>query len=104
MTGSFSYFERGGGGHKKFPPFKRRDAQSLTLSLGGGGGGQKVSDLRFSHFVAPRLPVINDQSLTIVKQCIDLGTESWYAKNSSMQKISMYLIEKSGQNEFLFTR
>ena len=27
------------------------------------GGAQKVSDPRFSHFVAPPLPVINDQSL-----------------------------------------
>ena len=30
--------------------------------LKGGGGGQKVSDPRFSRFVAP-LPVINDRSL-----------------------------------------
>ena len=29
-----------------------------------GGGGQKVSDTRFSHYVAPPpLPLINDQSL-----------------------------------------
>ena len=33
--------------------------------LSWGGGAQKVSDPRFSHFVAPPpLPVINDQSLT----------------------------------------
>ena len=36
-----------------------------VLNDGGGGeGAQKVSDPRFSHFVAP-LPVINDQSLFI---------------------------------------
>ena len=32
-------------------------------------GAQKVSDLRFSHFVAP-LPVINDQSLITVNDNI----------------------------------
>ena len=38
-------------------------ANSFTLSGGGGGGSQKVSDPRFSHYVAHPLPVINDQSL-----------------------------------------
>ena len=28
-----------------------------------GGGAQTVSDLQFSNFVAPSLPLINDQSL-----------------------------------------
>ena len=44
----------GGGGHKKFPPFKRGGGMNgFTLSqVGLGGGGQKVSDPRFSHFVA----------------------------------------------------
>ena len=40
--------------------------KSFTV-LSGGGGAQKVSDPRFSHFVAPRLPVINDQSLTLAR-------------------------------------
>ena len=31
-----------------------------------GGGAQKVLDLRFSHFVAPPLPIINDQSLILL--------------------------------------
>ena len=40
------------------------------------GGAQKVSDPRFSHFVAPPLPVINDQSLNhIVLR--DAGTGVW---------------------------
>ena len=39
--------------------------KDFTLSRGGGGGVKKVSDLRFSHFVAP-LPVINDQSPSFV--------------------------------------
>ena len=38
-------------------------AQKVLPCLEGGGGAQKVSDPRFSHFVAPPLPVINDQSL-----------------------------------------
>ena len=40
-----------GGGHKRFPPFKKEggwvDVKSLILS---------VSDLQFSHFVAPPSP------------------------------------------------
>ena len=48
---SFRHIERGGGGaHKKFPLFKR-------------GYVKKVSDTQFSHFVAPRLSITNDQSL-----------------------------------------
>ena len=45
----------GGGGHKKFPLFKKGGggAKSFTLSWWGGGGAQKVSDPRFYHFVAP---------------------------------------------------
>ena len=46
---------KGGGGREKFYPVLR----------GWGVGVQKVSDLRFSHFVAPP-PVINDQSLKAV--------------------------------------
>ena len=41
-----------GGGHNKFPPFKR-GVGSFTLSRRPGGGAQKVSDLRFFHFAAP---------------------------------------------------
>ena len=45
-----------------FPPFKRGGHEKFYPVLGGGGAGvQKVSDLRFSHFVGP-LPIINDQS------------------------------------------
>ena len=43
----------GGGGCKNFPPLKMGDATFLYPVLRGGGGAQKVSDLRFSHFVAP---------------------------------------------------
>ena len=43
-----------------------RGAQKVLPCLECGGGGQNVSDPRFSHFVAPPLPVINDQSLGIV--------------------------------------
>ena len=50
-------------GCEKFPLFKRGGAKSFTLSL---GGAQKVSDPRFSHFVAPLL-VINDESLISVE-------------------------------------
>ena len=79
--GSFSHAEGGGdttsfgvvfvrylevlailkGGRKKFPPLKRRGRgrEKLYPVLRGGG----VSDPRFSHFVAPPLPVINNQSL-----------------------------------------
>ena len=45
--------------------FKGGGAQKVVPCLKGGGGVQKVSDPRFSHFVAPPLPVINDQSLMI---------------------------------------
>ena len=47
----FYPYEKGGGGK--------------SFSHAEGGGAQKVSDPRFSHFVAPPLPVINDQSLNI---------------------------------------
>ena len=50
------------GGLKKFPHFKRGGTTSFTL-YSGGGGAQIVSDPRFSNFVAPPLPIINDQSL-----------------------------------------
>ena len=46
---------KGGWGCEKFYPVLR-----------GGGRGRKASDLRYSHFVAPPLPVINDQSLSLV--------------------------------------
>ena len=48
---SFSHAVQGGGGARKVLPCLE------------GGGAQKVSDSRFSYFVAPPLPVINDQSL-----------------------------------------
>ena len=48
-------------------------AQSFHPLIGGGGekfypvlrerGAQTVLDLRFSHFVAPPLPIINERSL-----------------------------------------
>ena len=61
-----------GGGGKKLPPFKEGggEAQNVLPSL-EGGGGQKLSDPRFSDFVAPPpppLPVINDQSLNSWKE------------------------------------
>ena len=49
----FPLFKRGGG-RKKFNPVLRE-----------GGGVQKVSDPQFSHIVAP-LPIINNQSLTVL--------------------------------------
>ena len=50
----FPLFKSGGGGagRTKFYPVLRR------------GGAQKVSNPRFCHFVAPPLPIFNDQSLT----------------------------------------
>ena len=54
-----------GGGLKKFPLFKREGGGTRkVVPCLEEGGAQNVSDLRFSHFVAP-LPVINDQSLTL---------------------------------------
>ena len=50
-----------------FPLFKTLGAQKVLPCL-EGGGAQKVSDLRFSHFVPPPLPVINYQSLTRIKK------------------------------------
>ena len=49
-----------GGGRKKFPPSKGGGRKKFYPVL---RGVQKVSDPRFSHFVAPPLPIINDQSL-----------------------------------------
>ena len=45
-VGSFSHTE---GGRKTFPLFKGRGSQNKSSFL----GAQKVSDPRFSHFVAP---------------------------------------------------
>ena len=53
-----STLEKGGGG---------AGTETLTLLR---GGAQKVSDPRFSHFVA--LPLINDQSLSFIASSIDL--------------------------------
>ena len=73
---SFSHAE-GGGGHKKLRGSFSHivwggGAKSFRSSKGEGearkvlpcleGAAQKVSDQQFSHFVAPPLPVINDQS------------------------------------------
>ena len=55
----------GGGGAKSFHPLKGEAQKVLPCLAGGGGGTQTVLDLRFCHFVAPPLPVINDQSLGI---------------------------------------
>ena len=46
--------------------YKGGGAQKVLPCLEQGGGGQKVSDPQFSHFVAPPLPVINDQSLGVL--------------------------------------
>ena len=46
--------------------------RGVTTKRGGGGQvkegvlAQNVSDPRFSHFVAPLPPVINDRSLTVI--------------------------------------
>ena len=56
--GVLAILKWGGGGRKTFPLFKRGHFFYPVLR----GGGQKVSDPRFTHFVVP-LPVINDQSL-----------------------------------------
>ena len=46
---------------------KRDGGGGMKFFLFGKGGAEKVSDLRFSHFVAlPPNPVFNDQSLTLV--------------------------------------
>ena len=67
----------GGGGRKKFPPFKRGGRKKFYPVL-RGGGAQKVSDPRFSHFVAPPpLPVINDQSLSIPNARTYTHISSW---------------------------
>ena len=80
---SFSHF-KGGGGAKIFHSLKGGGMKSFTLSWGGaqkvlpcleGGGAQKVSDQRLSHFVAP-LPVISDRSLRdVIYPSICLNTE-----------------------------
>ena len=49
---SFSHIV--GGGREKFPLFKRGGARKVLPCL--EGGAQKVSDTRFSHFVAPPSP------------------------------------------------
>ena len=58
----------GGGGTKSFHLLKEGVAKGFTLSW-GGGGGQKVLDPRFSHFVAypppPTPPVINGRPALI---------------------------------------
>ena len=53
------------GGRKRFKKKGGGGVQKVLPCLEGGGGrAQKVSDPRFSHFVAP-LQVINDQSLKV---------------------------------------
>ena len=56
-----------GGGVQKVSTLRKWALEKKLPCLEEGGGGegrvQKVSDPRFSHFVAP-LPVINDQSLS----------------------------------------
>ena len=62
---SFSHIELeldrgGGGGHKKFPLFKKGGGVQKVLPC-LEGWGPEVSDMQFSHFVAPPpLPVINN--------------------------------------------
>ena len=62
-----------GGGAKSFHSLNERggEARKVLPWLREGGGAQKVSDPRFSHFVAPPLPVINEQSL------MEPGTRSY---------------------------
>ena len=47
----------GGGGQKVSTPLKGEGTKSFTLSQWEGGGGAKVSDSRFSHFVGPPPPI-----------------------------------------------
>ena len=61
-----------GGGHVKFCPYEKGGGPKVLPCL-EGGGAQKFRDPRFSHFVAPPpppppLPVINDQSLTVISR------------------------------------
>ena len=57
VAGSFSHIVEGA--RKSFHSLKERARKVLRCLE--GGGAQKVSDPIFSHFVAPPLPVINDQ-------------------------------------------
>ena len=59
----------GGRERKKFPLFKRGGGRERFYPVLKRGGAQKVSVLQFSHFVAPTLPVSNDQSLKCFRYC-----------------------------------
>ena len=54
-----------GGGTKSFHSLKGGGARKC-LPCCEGGGAKNVSGLRFSHFVALPLPVINDQSFIVL--------------------------------------
>ena len=80
---------KGGGGRKKFPLFKRGSQKVLPCLE--GEGARKVSDPRFSHFVAP-LPISSDQSL------IEHGNRKSRMKGSvvnRMQRMNGYLSSQS---------
>ena len=74
ITGSGATIrEAGGGGTSEDLPLRKGGGESwkgFGHAVGGGGefppfkgGAQKVSDQRFSNFLAPPLPIINDQLL-----------------------------------------
>ena len=52
-TGAWSFSHTDWGDAKSFHPVKSGNAESFTLSC--GGGAQQVLDPQFSHFVAPPL-------------------------------------------------
>ena len=63
LTRELELSTEGGGGAKSVHPLKGGGGKTFYPVFKGGGG--EVSDLQFSHFVAPHpLPISNDRSLT----------------------------------------
>ena len=54
------------GGARKVLPLQKGGGGGKSFSHAERGGAQKVLDPRIFHFVAPPLPVINDQSLSLI--------------------------------------